>query len=143
MKSKLKISFLLFSLIIVSCGEHENVPRTETPVQIEKPLIAVQQASSGDTYVIVYNTMKDLKPEGSFVIEFHRAVSGENVKVDNVKLDASSLINGKKLTGITTITPSDTAGRYNVDYKIPEKGLWYFNLNFNDSSKVQFIFSVI
>lgn len=145
MKSIFKTAVLVSAVLFASCGENNKVDKPETKNQPVSPqLIPVQQGTSGDITVVMYNTQKDIKQgEGSFVIEFHNLKSGEPEKVSNIKLEATAQLNGKTLNRKTEITPADEPGTYDVKYNFPEKGLWYFNIGFNDSLKVQMIFSVI
>ena len=144
MKLEIKIAVLLLgAFLLASCNENNEKPKTITPT-VESELIPVQQSTVGNFFVVVYNTQKDLRRgEGSFVIEFHDIKSGEPVKVSGVKLDAEMQLKGESVIGKSTVTPADTAGIYNIKYDLPEKGMWYFNVDFNDSLKVQFILSVI
>ena len=131
--------------LIASCNEQSKEIKTnETPPSMELQYIPVQQGSSGKVTVIAYYTAKDLKKgKDSIALEFNEEKSREPVKVSNVKVNALTHINGKEIPGEISLAKPDSTGRYWVNYNLTEKGLWYFNLNFNDSSNVQLIFSVI
>lgn len=145
MESLFKITAIILAVLFVSCGEQNNSDKTKTTNQtVEPQLIPLQQVAAGDYIVVVYNSQRDFKlGEGSFVIEFHDIKSGEPVKVNNVKLETTAQVKGKTIKGTTDIEPSGEPGIYDVKYNFPEKGMWYFNVGFNDSLKVQLIFSVI
>lgn len=145
MKSLFKIALLIFAVLFASCGEQKNPDKVKTSNQPDTTtLVPVQQGTAGDITVMLYSTQKDLRHgQGSFVIGFHEVKSGEPVRVTNVNLETSMQSEGKTIKGETKAEPTDETGIYNVEYNFPEKGMWYININYNDSLKVQLILYVI
>jgi len=143
MISGIKISvILLTAFLLVSCGEKNDKP--DTIPLVGSQLKPVQQSAAGNIYVVASNSQNDIKRgKGFFVIEFKDIKSGEPVKVSNVKSEAVMHIDGKQTSYETSMTYSDSTGSYDVTYDFPVRGNVYIDVHFNDSLKVQFIFSVI
>jgi len=133
MKLIIKITAIIpLVLLLVSCGKDLS------------NLKEIQQQTMGDYKVSVLNSTDVLKQgSGSFVVEFRKTSNNELVKVDNINTDAVMQMAGTPMTGETTMTDTDTPGRYEVKYNFSDKGNWKFIISFGKRLQVQFLFSVI
>ena len=92
----------------------------------------VQQQQVRDYTVTLLSETGTIKNGGSdFTLEFRKASDKQLVDVSPVDVAPVMEMPGMApMMGSTTITPTDTPGRYNVKCNLSMAGLWKFNLKF-------------
>ena len=126
----MKLRFLIAACIgflLTACGPKADL----------KP---VQQQKSGEYTVTILNETGSLKQgQNNFTVEFRKTADNQLVDVGTVDVaPVMEMPPMSPMMGSTQVTPSGTAGKYNVTGNFSMAGLWKCKVTFGNGQSVRF-----
>ena len=105
-----------------------------------KELKPIQRQQSGDYLVTLLSETGTLQHgAGEFVLEFRKNADNQLVDVGTVDISTTMEMPGMgPMIGSTTVTRTDTAGRYEAKGEFSMVGLWKCNVTFGSGQSVRF-----
>ena len=120
-----RFSIMLTMLLLAACGTSELKP--------------VQQQQVGE-YTLTLLTESGVMKNGSsdFTLEFRRTADNQLVDVGTVEVAPIMEMSGMApMMGSTTVTSTDTPGRYQARGTLTMAGSWKFNVKFGSGQSAR------